>query len=380
MEYLTTNIFLQRTRARWHNVGNSAEAATMGTALTDLLDLALPVIQAPMAGVSTPALAAAVSDAGGLGSIAVGAMSAEAADDSIRDAMARTGAPLNVNVFVHPRPPRDAALEAAWIENLRPCFAAVHAEPPKALEEIYPTLDDCPPLLEILLERRPPVVSLHFGLPSRATLKALRDAGICLIGNATSVAEARLLQAADMDVIVAQGYEAGGHRGTFATGEDARLSTFALVPQIVAAVDVPVVAAGGLRTGQDIATAIDLGACGGQLGTAFVECPESAAAPAYRAALRAPDLRTVMTAVFSGRPARGLANRLVRELSGREHRVPAYPVAYDAAKRLAAAAVAADSNEFTAMWAGDGPMRPEPLPAAALVAALGRELAAASTR
>jgi nitronate monooxygenase len=190
------------------------------------------------------------------------------------------------------------------------------------------------------------------------------------------VTEARRLEAAGIDVIVAQGFEAGGHRGAFAAEPDECLSTFTLLPRIVGAVNVPVLAAGGIATGAGIAAALALGAAGAQLGTVFIDCPESAAGEAYRRALRADEMTTAMTAVFSGRRGRGIVNRFVRELGDREREVPDYPVAYDAGKRLAAAATAAGSHEFTAMWAGQGPQREAALPATELVGRLGEELAA----
>lgn len=345
----------------------------MRTAVTDLLDLSLPIVQAPMAGVSTPALAAAVSDAGGLGSLAVGAMTAGAADAAIAEARRASTGPLNVNVFVHQPPRRDAGREAAWLRRLTPLFEEFGATPPAQLAEIYPTLDDAAELLSVLLDHAPAVVSLHFGLPRPATLRALQTAGCALLATATSVAEARLLQDAGIDVVIAQGYEAGGHRGAFASGADEELSTFALLPAVVHAVDVPVLAAGGLSNGADLTQALELGAAGVQLGTVFVDCPESAATDAHRRALRDPERRTAMTAAFSGRPARSLVNRFVRELGEHDADAPDYPLAYDAAKRLAAAAGAAGSSEFAAQWAGAGRPRPQPLPAAALLRALEEE-------
>lgn len=342
------------------------------------LNLDWPWVQAPMAGVSTPALAGAVSRAGALGSIAVGAMSADAAESAIAEAMAATEGRLNVNVFVHPRPARCRRTEDAWLESLAPWFEEFGAPLPTALEEIYLPFGDDPAVLEMLLDHRPPVVSFHFGLPPGHAVAALHDAGACLAATATSVAEARALEAAGIDVIVAQGYEAGGHRGAFGDAQDECLPTFTLVPRIVAAVSVPVLAAGGLGTGTDIAAARALGASGVQMGTVFADCPESAAGAAYRHMLHAPERATAMTAAFSGRPARGLINRFIREIGPMEARVPAYPVAYDAAKRLAAAATTAGSSEFTAMLAGTGTPRAAVLPAGDLVRALAEELSATS--
>lgn len=349
----------------------------MRTPLTDLLDVRLPLIQAPMAGVSTAEMAAAVSGAGGLGSIAVGAMKDEDADAVIARTLDAAAGPINVNVFVHPAPRRDRAREAAWLERLEPCFAEFNAVPPPELAEPYRTFDERPALLDTLLNRRPAVVSFHFGLPAVRTLRALRKRGICLLATATTAAEARALADAGIHAIIAQGFEAGGHRGTFLSGPDEQLSSAALVPRIAAAVAVPVIAAGGISTGAGMAAALTQGAAGAQLGSVFIDTPESAAAEAYRRALRDPAMTTTVTSVFSGRPARGIVNRFVGALAAHEHETPDYPVAYDAAKRLAAAASAAGSAAFSPMWAGQGPRRAAPLVTAELIQALECELVSA---
>jgi nitronate monooxygenase len=346
--------------------------------IAHLLGIRLPLVQAPMAGVSTAAMAAAVSRAGGLGSIAIGALQPEAADEAVSAALQAAPGPINVNVFVHPRPARDARNEAAWLDRLSPLFEALGATPPSHLEEIYRPLEAQPAMLEVLLDHRPPVVSFHFGIPSRRVILALKAYGGCLLATATSVAEARAIEAAGIDVVIAQGYEAGGHRGAF-LGSDERLTTLTLVPRIVAAVGIPVLAAGGITCGRGVAAALMVGAAGAQLGTAFIDTEESAASAAHRRALRngAP---TAMTAVLSGRPARGIVNRLMRELADAEHAAPAYPLAYHAAKQLAAAAQrppAEGSDDFAALWAGQGLIRHPALPAEQLVAALATELAEA---
>lgn len=349
----------------------------MNTVLTDLLDLQAPLLQAPMAGVSTPALAAAVSRAGALGAIAVGAMTADAADAAIGEALRACSGPLNVNLFAHAPARRNPEREAEWLRRLEPWFAEFDAAPPRTLGEIYPTMDAAPDLLAAVLDHRPAVVSLHFGLPEARTLQRLRAAGATLVATATSVAEARHLAAAGIDVIVAQGWEAGGHRGVFDPARDDRLPTFELLPRVVDAVRIPVVAAGGLASGADIARALALGAAGVQLGTVFAGCPESAAGDAYRRALADPNRTTAMTPVVSGRPARSLRNRFVRELADLAGLVPDYPVAYDAGKALAAAAARAGTHDFDVMWCGAGPVRDDALPATGLVRALMAETDAA---
>lgn len=340
------------------------------------LGLQWPIIQAPMAGVSTPQLAAAVSDAGGLGSLGIGASSAAQARDMLEATRARTGRPFNVNVFCHAHAKRDAQREAAWVQHLAPLFAEVGATPPAALREIYPTFRDDAQTLELLLQLRPAVVSFHFGLPDATRIQALRAAGIFLLATATDVHEALQIERAGLDAIVAQGIEAGGHRGVFdPEAQDEGLSTAVLVRLLVQRTRLPVIAAGGIMDGQGIRAALDLGASGVQLGTAFLLCPESAASEAYRAQLQSERAsHTRLTRVLSGRPARGLVNRLIAwgEAAGAPP-PPAYPVAYDAAKQLHAAAARQGVHEFAAHWAGQGAPLARALPAAQLLAQLARE-------
>jgi len=344
--------------------------------LADLLGIRLPIVQAPMAGVSTPALAAAVSNAGGLGSIAVGSADVEATRRLIRETRALTGRPFNLNLFCHRPPRRDPAREARWLETLAPRFRSFGAEPPARLAEVYRTFVGDEAMLALLLEERPPVVSFHFGPPPRAAADALRAAGVRLLASATNLDEARALEAAGADAIVAQGYEAGGHRGVSdPDAPDDRLGTLALTRLLAARCQVPVIAAGGIMDGAGIAAALALGAGAAQLGTAFVGCPESSADAAYRAALASPAAaHTVMTRLISGRPARCLQNRFT-ELAAAvdEGTLPDYPLAYAAGKALATAARAAGETGFSAQWAGQGAPLARFLPAAELVAALEDE-------
>ena len=346
----------------------------------ELIGIDLPIVQAPMAGISTPALAAAVSNAGGLGSLGLGAMDAAGARTTIAEFRALSPRSLHANVFCH-RPARaDAAREAAWVEHLRPEFHRFGAEPPAILKEIYKSFVDDDAMLAALLAERPKVVSFHFGLPSADRVRALRDAGIVLLGSATSLAEARVLAAGGVHAVIAQGYEAGGHRGVFdPDAADDQLGTMSLVRVLVRALDVPVIAAGGIMDGAGIAAALRLGASAAQLGTAFVPCPESQADAGYRATLASDAAHhTVMTRAISGRPARCLANRFTAwgmDRSARE--IPDYPVAYDAGKALNAAGRKAGDPGFGAQWAGQGAPLARPMPAADLVATLARELAEA---
>jgi nitronate monooxygenase len=343
----------------------------------DRLGLSIPVIQAPMAGVSTPALAAAVSNAGGLGSLGVGATDAAGARAMIEGTRALTARPFNVNLFVHATAQADAAREEAWLAWLAPLFAEFGAGPPARLRTIYTSFADDPAMLAMLLDLAPPVVSFHFGLPSADALAALRERGILLMASATSPDEARAIAAAGLDAIVAQGIEAGGHRGVFdPEAPDAGLGTLALTRLLVRETGLPVVAAGGIMDGAGIAAALSLGAVAAQMGTAFVACPESAADEAYRQALTGSGGRhTTLTPLISGRPARALANRftaLAATLDGR--RPPAYPIAYDAGKALHAAAKARGEHGFGAQWAGQGAPLARAMPAAELIATLRREL------
>ncbi|WP_296947808.1 nitronate monooxygenase family protein [uncultured Massilia sp.] len=345
------------------------------------LGIGLPLIQAPMAGTSTPQLAAAVAEAGALGSIAIGAASADQARRMIGDTRGLTARPFNVNVFCHARARRNVAREAAWIAHLAPLFAEAGAQPPSALDEIYTSFLDDEDSLKVLLETRPAVVSFHFGLPDAARIAALRAAGIYLMATATNLDEARRIERAGIDAIVAQGIEAGGHRGMFdPAAPDERLSAAVLTRLLVKRTGIPVVMAGGIMDGQGIRAALDLGAAAAQLGTAFVACPESAASAAHRALLGGERAATTrLSAAISGRPARGIATRLMAHGDAPGSPAPAdYPVAYDAAKQLHAAATKAGIHEFGAYWAGQGAPLARALPAAELVRVLGREAGAGS--
>jgi nitronate monooxygenase len=347
----------------------------MANLLTSL-GISLPVIQAPMAGVSSPAMAAAVSNAGALGSIGVGATDAAGARRMIAQVRERSSGPLHVNVFCHQPPRTDATLEAAWIHYLRPHFERFGVSPPEALREIYRSFRHDDDMLAAMLDAKPRIVSFHFGLPAAERIQALRDAGILLFASATSLAEARAARKAGVDAVIAQGYEAGGHRGVFdPDAADDCLGTLALTRLLVRELDIPVIAAGGIMDGAGISAVLRLGASAAQLGTAFIACPESDADAGYRAALMSDAAsHTVMTRVISGRPARCLPNSftaLATAVSPRS--IPAYPIAYDAGKALNAAAKAAQDSRHGAQWAGQGAPLARALPAAELVAALARE-------
>ncbi|HEY1877348.1 MAG TPA: nitronate monooxygenase, partial [Rhizomicrobium sp.] len=295
----------------------------------------LPIFQAPMAGTSTPAMAAAVSNAGALGALGLAAEKAEGAARMIAATRELTNRPFNVNVFCHRPATANADVEAAWIARFSPEFAALDAEPPTALREIYETFLGNESMMALLLETRPAIVSFHFGLPHEDQVRALKQAGIILFGSATSLAEAQKLADAGLDAIVAQGYEAGGHRGMFdENAADDRLGTFALTHLLARHISLPVIAAGGIMDGAGIAAALKLGAAAAQLGTAFVGCPESAADQGYRKALASDAANhTMMTRGISGRPARCLANRFTKLAESiPDSDVPSYPITYDLGK------------------------------------------------
>ncbi|WP_252271782.1 NAD(P)H-dependent flavin oxidoreductase [Pseudomonas subflava] len=343
------------------------------SSLCTLLGIRHPIIQAPMVGVSTPALAAAVSEAGGLGSLGLGASSTAQARELVEQTRALTAKAFNLNLFCHRPATADAAREAAWLERLRPLFAEFGAEPPARLREIYQSFLADPNMLELLLELRPAVVSFHFGMPPQDWIERLQRVGIRTLACVTTPEEARLAEAAGVDALVAQGVEAGGHRGVFAPEHgDAGLGTLALVRLLAQQSRLPVIAAGGIMDGAGIRAALALGASGVQLGTAFVLCPESAANAAYRAALKGEQAaRTEITANISGRPARGLPNRLYGDLGAA---LPDYPICYDAAKALHAAASARGNHDFAAQWAGQGAPLAREMPAAELLATLVKEM------
>lgn len=350
-----------------------------GMTALDSLRLSVPIIQAPMAGVSTPEMAAAVSNAGGLGSIGIGAADAPAARTMIDAVRARTDRPFNVNLFVHQPAQPKPDVEQGWIAALAPLFAQYGAAPPPSLREIYRSFAVDDAMLAMLLEARPAIVSFHFGLPDTRRIAALKDADCLLLATATNLDEALAIKAAGIDAIVAQGYEAGGHRGVFdPQAPDARLGTIALTRLLVEHCDLPVIAAGGIMDGYGIRAALNLGAIAAQLGTAFIACPESSADAAYRAALASPAAHhTLMTSAISGRPARCLANRFTHWAATSDVQIPDYPIAYDAGKALNQTAKTSGESGYGAQWAGQGAPLARSLPAADLIAELVKEMHAA---
>ncbi len=341
------------------------------------LGLEHPIVLAPLGGgPSTPALVAAVSAAGGLGILGAPYLTPEQLGAAVAGIRALTDRPFGVNLFAGGHP---AAVDADAGPMLA-LLAPIHARrglPPPAPPALPP--DPFPAQLEVVLEARPAVFSFTFGVPPPAALDALRARGILTLGTATTAQEARALAAAGADAVVAQGAEAGGHRGTFLGAfEDAMTPTLRLVRAVAAAAPLPVVAAGGIMDGAGVLAALDAGAAAAALGTAFLACPESGAAEAYkRALLGAGRDRTVVTRAFSGRPARGLENGFVRALAGRDRAVLPYPLQNALTRAMRTAAAAAGDADLLSLWAGQGVARIRSLPAAALVRALVEELAAA---
>jgi nitronate monooxygenase len=348
----------------------------MTNSLLSRLGLSVPIIQAPMAGVSTPELAAAVSESGGLGSIAIGHLEVDAARQQIRQVRRLTSRPFNVNVFCHEPAEHDHEKERRWIDRLTPAFLRFGARAPEQLREIYRSFREQSDTLALLREERPAVVSFHFGLPPAASIDALKNAGICLFATATNLEEGTAIQAAGIDAIVAQGYEAGGHRGQFDPSlPDSCLTTADLTRLLLRSLTIPVIAAGGIMDGAALAAWIREGVSAGQLGTAFLLCPESATDSGHRAHLKsAAATQTLMTAAISGRPARALPNALTAELEGMPaDAVPNYPIAYDAAKALTTAAKAAGASGYGAWWAGTGASAAREMSANKLMQCLIRE-------
>ncbi|HEY4078581.1 MAG TPA: nitronate monooxygenase [Rhizomicrobium sp.] len=346
--------------------------------LLERLGIMLPIIQAPMAGISTPAMAAAVSDGGGLGSIGLGAENVDGARRMIEATRTLTVRPFHVNLFCHAPATARPDIEARWIARLRPEFSELDAQPPAALHEIYQSFLGHTAMTAMLVETRPAVVSFHFGLPQAEQIAALHDAGILLFASATNLHEAEAIAKAGLDAIIAQGYEAGGHRGMFdPNAPDDRLGTFALTRLLVQRFDLDVIAAGGIMDGAGITAAIGLGAVAAQLGTAFVSCPESSADSGYRKAMASDAANhTIMTPAISGRPARSLANRFTRlgeTITPQD--IPDYPIAYDLGKALHAAGKAKSEFGFGAQWAGQGAPLARALPAAELIRLLASEMA-----
>jgi len=323
------------------------------TVLLERLGIALPILQAPMAAVQGSRLALAVCNAGGLGALPGAMLGLNALRAELTALLAGTDKPYNLNFFCHEPPLVDAARETRWREALRPYYrelgvdeTSIAAAPARA-----PFNAEHAALVE---ELRPPVVSFHFGLPSQELVARVRACGAMILCSATTIEEAVWLEACGVDAIIAQGAEAGGHRGMFLSSDlTTQIGTFALVPQIVQTVRVPVIAAGGIADARGVSAALALGASAVQIGTAYLLCPETTTSAAHRAALKSSGARhTALTNVFTGRPARSIVNRLVRELGPNSELAPQFPLAANALAPLRARAESAGSAELSPLWSG----------------------------
>ena len=350
--------------------------------LIDLFGIEHPIVLAPMAGAMDVELAIAVAQAGGFGSLPSALLDAEKLRAQVAQFQAAApGKPLNLNFFVHRPAVPNNAREHAWREALKPYYAELDIDPaaPVPASNRAPFNDA---LCEVVEEIRPRVVSFHFGLPTPALVKRVQAAGSLILGSATTVAEARWLEAHGCDVVIAQGFEAGGHRGHFLSDNlAAQPGTFALVPQVVDAVKVPVIAAGGISDARGIVAALALGAAAVQIGSAYLHCPESKILPPHRAALKsASDDGTVVTNLMTGRPARGIVNRVMRELGPLSPLAPEFPLAGGALAPLNAKAQAQGSGDFSSMWAGQAAGLGRALPARELTRKLADEAQALMQR
>ncbi|MGZ3345497.1 MAG: NAD(P)H-dependent flavin oxidoreductase [Caulobacteraceae bacterium] len=342
--------------------------------ILDLFGIELPIIQAPMANSSTPEMALAVCRAGGLGSIPCASLTPDQARDAVALVRAGSQGPVNLNFFCHAAPAPDPARIMGWRARLAPYYVeeGIDPAPPPPAGGRAPFDEAFCALVEAV---RPEVVSFHFGLPEAALLDRVRAAGAKVISTATTVAEAVWLEKRGVDAVIAAGFEAGGHRGSFLTLDmSSQPGTFALVPQVVDAVQVPVIAAGGIADGRGIAAAFALGASAAQIGTAYLFSPEAMVSPAQRALLdQATDETTQVTNLFTGRPARGVTNRIMREIGPLSADAPAFPTAGGALSPLRARAEADGRGDYTNQWAGQAARLSPHLPAEELTLALAAE-------
>lgn len=344
--------------------------------LQTLLGVELPILQAPMAGAQGSALAVAVSNAGGLGALPCAMLSPDALRQELTAIQAQTTKPYNVNFFCHTQPTADSAREAAWRQVLAPYYRDYEIDP-----ATIPAGPGRVPFdaaaAELLEAFKPPVVSFHFGLPAADLLARVRSWGAKILSTATTLDEALWLEAQGVDAIIAQGLEAGGHRGMFLSDDlNTQIGTFALVRQIAQAVRVPVIAAGGIADAEGVAAAMTLGAAGVQVGTAYLLCPETMISAVHRAALKSEAARlTALTNLFTGRPARGIVNRVMRELGPINTAAPAFPLATTAIAPLRAKAESHGLGDFSPLWSGQNGSLCQEIPAALVTRNLASAIA-----
>ena len=342
--------------------------------LLELFGIEVPIVQAPMAGAMDWELAAAAAQAGALGSLPCAMLDADQVREQLGKIRAHTTKPINLGFFCHAPPVLNNQREARWRERLAPYYRELEIDPAAPVPPSNRGAFDGT-FCEVVEELKPEVVSFHFGLPEPALLRRVKAAGCVVISSATTVAEARWLEQRGVDAVIAQGYEAGGHRGIF-LGDDlaTQAGTFALVPQIVDAVRVPVIAAGAVADARGIAAAFALGAAGVQIGSAYLWCPEAKISKPHRAALKtASEQGTALTNLMTGRPARGIINRVMREIGPMSDVAPAFPLAAGALAPLRARAEAKGSGDFSPMWAGQAASLGRSLPAGELTRALAAE-------
>jgi len=347
----------------------------MPGAFQSMLELELPIVQAPMAGVQGSTLAIAVSNAGGLGSLPCAMLDMDQVRAELKAINAATRRPYNVNFFCHEQPPEDAAREAAWRDALSPYYDEfdLDIDVSLAVEDRAPFGAEA---LAVLQEFKPPVVSFHFGLPADDLLQAVKAMGSKVMCSATTVAEARWLENRGVDAIIAQGLEAGGHRGMFLSDDvTTQVGSLALLPQVIDAVNIPVIAAGGIADADGVAAALGIGAAAVQVGTAFLLCDETTTSDLHRQALKHPSAaHTALTNRFSGRPARGIVNRIMRELGPLGDNVAPFPRASIALGPLRKAAEARGLTDFTSLWSGQNASGCREIPAAEMVRRLAGKL------
>mgnify|MGYP001493598966 CR=1 FL=1 len=342
--------------------------------IQELLGIEVPILLAPMAGAASTEMAIAVSEAGGLGALACAMLTVEQVRQTLDAFRQVTPQPLNLNFFCHRPATPDPERERAWQKRLEPYYQDLGLAPDVPAVKAERAPFDLS-MAELVAECRPEVVSFHFGLPASDLLARVKESGAKILSTATTVEEAIWLESHGCDAIIAQGLEAGGHRGMFLTRDPAtQIGTMALVPQVADAVKVPVIAAGGIADGRGIAAAFALGAAAVQLGTAYLRCPEATVSALYRQALGSSrDDQTTLTNVFTGRPARSLVNRLVREVGPLSDLVPEFPLAANSLAPLRACAEERGSADFSPLWAGQALHLARELPAGELTRRLASE-------